>query len=97
MCVSGRPQVVKYGGQKGTGGEENDSGNVELVGEAESPAQEEVGDDGDWWRRVGSEPVEKRVVEVGEGSHDGEVSGVANVSDVLDAMGEVRVGRERKE
>ena len=46
---------------------------------------------------MGSEPVEKRVVEVGEGSHDGEVSSVADVSDVLDAMGELRVGRERKD
>ena len=46
---------------------------------------------------MGSEPVEKRVVEVGEGSHDGEISGVADVSDVLDAMGELRVGRERKD
>ena len=46
---------------------------------------------------MGSEPVEKRVVEVGEGSHDGEVSGIADVFDVLDAMGELWVGRERKD
>ncbi len=36
---------------------------------------------------MGSEPVEKRVVELGEGVDDGKVSGVTNVLDVLDTLG----------
>ncbi|KAI6676932.1 hypothetical protein NL676_037728 [Syzygium grande] len=69
-------------------------GDAELVGQVEGPAEEEVGEDGQWRIGVGGEPLGEGEVEGGEGGHDVDVAGVTDVADVLDARRELGVGRE---
>lgn len=59
-----------------------------------SPTEEEIGDE--CYRRVtvGCEPVDNFWLEFGEGVDEGVVSSVADLTDVLCASGDVRVGRE---
>lgn len=85
------------GEQESAGGEETDSGHVELVGELQSPTQEEIGDDGNRWVSVGLEPLDNWVAELGQGVDDGDVASVADVPDVLYAWREVRVWRQRED
>lgn len=67
-----------------------------MVGEALGPAEKEIGNDGDGRGRMGTEPLNNGVVELAEGSHDGEISMVADVADVFGANGEFGVRREGK-
>lgn len=52
------------------------------------PAEEEIRDDGDWWGRVRSEPLDDGLVEVGHGLHHGEEASGREVLDVLNALGD---------
>ena len=69
------PEEVYGGESEGSRRGKDDSANVEVGGEVLSPAGEHVGDDELRRGRVGVEPVEERVVEVGERKHEGRHGG----------------------
>lgn len=74
-------------------GVESNSGNLKMVGEVLGPGEKEIGNDGDGRGRMGVEPLNNGVMELAEGSHDGEISMVADVANVFDTNGEFGVRR----
>lgn len=88
------PDVVEDRGKESAGGEESESGNVDSVGQSQSPAEEEIGEDGNRWVRVGSEPLDNGFLEIGQGIDYGNVAVVSEVLDVFDAGRYFRVRRK---
>ncbi|PON79792.1 hypothetical protein PanWU01x14_010240 [Parasponia andersonii] len=81
------PAFIENRAYKGPRGEEGDPGDINPAGQVECPPEEEVGDKGNRGIWVGLEPLDNGVLELAEGVDDGDVSGVADVPDILDASG----------
>lgn len=88
------PAVFLNRDQESSGRKEGYSGDFESVGEAESVAEKEIRDESHRGVGVGVEPLENRVVEIGEGVDDGEVAVGTEILDVLYARGYFGVRRK---
>lgn len=88
--------MVEHGDEESSGAVENNPRDSELCSEAVGPAEEEIGEDGHRWVRVGVEPLDDGILELAESGHDRNVAVVTDVFDVLDAGRNGRVVRERE-
>ena len=68
-----------------------------MAGQLRSPPKEEIGNDGNRGIRVGLEPLNNGILKFGQGTDEGVVTGVADISNILYTGRQQRVWRERED